>query len=166
MVSGHQRARKRTTTVVTATVVQRCPNTTSGHSLNDICILLVWSKKNQRWEFSGGTHEQGESHVGTLTRELSEELGLSVEDFEFLDHHEVGKPRHYRRLIKPTPRGRKLIFVTFRVQILTPAKIKIDRRELEDYKWVSISEIGDYKSNISENAWEVILELQNDRLLR
>ena len=55
--------------------------------INDSKILLVLKKNGPYkglWDLPGGGIEEGESHLDTLKREISEELALTFETHEFI----------------------------------------------------------------------------------
>ena len=83
------------------------------------------------WEFPGGKVEAGESPQGALTRELKEELGLTVTEdsmsaFSFASHA-------YERF--------HLLMPVFLVREWSG---DVEAREGQQLAWVSAEEIGSY----------------------
>jgi 8-oxo-dGTP diphosphatase len=96
-------------------------------------VLLVEPTYKPGWEIPGGIIEEGETPSAACTREIAEELGLSVD---------VG-----RLLVvdwAPHPRGEKVLFV-FDGGLLpdtTVARIQLPADELASYRFVPPGEVG------------------------
>ena len=84
------------------------------------------------WEFPGGTLEVGETPEEALTRELKEELNISVE-LNGLFWHETFEG------------DTKIIDIQFINCNLKPANQTIEKIEVNDYHWVSSGDLNQYK---------------------
>jgi 8-oxo-dGTP diphosphatase len=96
-------------------------------------VLLVEPTYKPGWEIPGGVIEAGETPSAACTREIAEELGLSV---------------HLGRLLvidwAPHPRGERVLFV-FDGGLLpnaTVERIRLQVEELASYRFVPPDEIG------------------------
>ncbi|MCD6482691.1 MAG: NUDIX hydrolase [Candidatus Aenigmarchaeota archaeon] len=103
-------------------------------------IILVRYKRGEYWRFVKGGIEKGEQPEDTLSRELLEEL--NIDDFELL-----GK-LDFRYAYTSYIRGKKVfhdIVAIFVVEIKPEdvKKIRVDDRELGEFKIVDIDEAFD-----------------------
>jgi len=57
-------------------------------------VLLVMDKGHRKWSLPGGGVEPGERSSQTATREMSEEVGLSVRNLRWLGHFDGAVSRH------------------------------------------------------------------------
>lgn len=100
-------------------------------------ILLVKSPKwkHEKWTVPGGHIEVGESAMQAIVREVKEETGLDVKPIKLLMiqeavfSEEYYKPMHY-------------IFMDFLCESSSD-EVKLDKRELNEYKWFDSREISD-----------------------
>jgi len=83
-----------------------------------------------KWEFPGGKVEPGESDQQALAREIEEELAIVVE---------VGD--HFMGLLHSYPE----FDIDFHVYACRIASGQITRRAVQDFRWVSTAELGDYE---------------------
>lgn len=104
-------------------------------------ILLVKSYKwGNLYCVPGGRIEIGEKSETTLIREVKEEVGLEISRFHFLCFldaifsKEFFKKRHF-------------LFLNFACFISGDQKVKLDNKELEDYKWIELDRCLKYPLN-------------------
>lgn len=93
-------------------------------------ILLTKSPKwNGKWIFPGGHIEAGEKIIDGITREAEEETGLKIKPVEIVAWGElIGSPN----FVRPAH------FIYFDAYCkLEGGEVKLDGRELTEYKWVS-----------------------------
>lgn len=83
-----------------------------------------------KWEFPGGKVEKGEDPKAAIFRELQEELGISVNNVEHLDHYHFSYPAE-----DPF----ELFFFKIKEYQNLPRNLQFEKME-----WVSISLIKDY----------------------
>ena len=99
-------------------------------------ILLVKSGNwNGKWVVPGGHVELGERIVDALRREVMEEVGLKINVTRLLSVQEAIFPKGYSRRAK----SRHMIFFDFLCEPVT-SKVKADKAEVSDFKWVKPSE--------------------------
>lgn len=96
-------------------------------------ILFVKSYEwKELWHIPGGHVETGERIVDALRREVMEEVGLKVRPTRLLSIQEALFPK--------ANKGKKhLIYFDFLCEAET-SNVKIDRKEIKEYKWFKPSE--------------------------
>jgi len=101
--------------------------------INDGKILLCRSPKwRNLWVVPGGHIEYGETIEEAVKREVEEEVGLNVELEKVLFVQELIEPKDYHK-------KSHMISLECVCKAKTE-KVKIDNREIKEYKWVSIEE--------------------------
>jgi 8-oxo-dGTP diphosphatase len=84
------------------------------------------------WEFPGGTVENGESDRAALTREIKEELDISIIVGELFWHGKFDNKS-------------ELLDINFyNCDLISPDE-KIELLEIADYRWIAVSEFDQYK---------------------
>jgi mutator protein MutT len=78
---------------------EKMPKLTCGGILISQGKILLGKRKHDRlypdiWDIFGGHIEEGETKEETLRRELEEEIGIIVKDFEFLETYEDKDPTY------------------------------------------------------------------------
>ena len=105
-------------------------------------ILFVQSAKNlDDWSFPQGGIEEGENPKSALLREIGEETGISFNQLsepEFKGS-EVLDSESSRLDKRGFTRGKRYFF--FSVFYSGPTELKIDTGELNDYRWIVLSEV-------------------------
>ncbi|MBI4100054.1 NUDIX hydrolase [Candidatus Microgenomates bacterium] len=95
-------------------------------------VLLVKPTYKTHWEIPGGVVEENESPRNAVIREVKEELGLTLTNPEFLciDY-----------AIASGPKDESLQFVFFggNLDQKTESKIKLQQKELSEYKFVQLA---------------------------
>lgn len=92
-------------------------------------ILTTKSPKwNNKWSFPGGHIEAGEKILDTIVREAEEETGLKINPVKVVAWGElIGSPNF----------ARPAHFIYFDAYCkLISGEVKLDGRELTEYKWV------------------------------
>lgn len=110
---------------------QRYPEPTVGGLIlnNERELLLVESPKwKSRYTIPGGHVEIGETLVEALRRELKEEVGLRVEDPEFLIIQEAIFSKQFFR-------KRHFLFFDYMCKTLN-SDVKVDGVEITGFRWV------------------------------
>lgn len=97
--------------------------------INQNHVLLVKQREVQKWGFPKGSREWQESKLSCMTRELLEETGLELKNYE---HEFLG----YKTFFESTIYFYKLLEDCTSI-ILTP----LDTHEIEESKWVPLSEL-------------------------
>ena len=95
-------------------------------------FLLIKHAKNQHWGFPKGHVEMYESDEQTAKREIKEETNLDVEILE--GFRQLGFYRPYSVVEK------KVVIFLAKV-IENGAPIKVQRKEIDNYKWVTEDEV-------------------------
>ena len=100
-------------------------------------ILLVKSHKwlNNKYSVPGGHVEIGESFEEAIIREVKEETGLDIVPKRLFMIQECVRPKEFFK---------KKHFIFFDYICYTEdARVKLDERELQEYKWFTIDEINE-----------------------
>ncbi len=110
-------------------------------------ILLVQNKDeyaNYIWSLPGGQIEAGETIKEALSREVYEETGLSVTNFEIAYIHESYVPEH----------AAQSLVTVCNVSVKHQEQLKINDPdgEITDIKWVPLTEIENYIKNTGVSA--------------
>ncbi|MBU4305172.1 MAG: NUDIX domain-containing protein [Candidatus Omnitrophica bacterium] len=104
----------------------------------EICYLLVYSGRNKRWGFPKGHIKRDEDENITALREIEEEAGLRdlrlVKGFRSEDVYEAISRRGQTKgkIIK-----KHSIYFLFET---SEKEIKVDGREITDYRWLRLKE--------------------------
>ncbi|MBT3834979.1 NUDIX domain-containing protein [Candidatus Peribacteria bacterium] len=122
-------------------------------------VLLVHKpRKDDAWQIAQGGIEEGENEKEAASRELMEETGIEVapDKFEICDQtYQYDFPEHFIKAENPKYIGQKLIFV--KAEVPNDTEVKVDQRELDDFKWVEVEEIMNYI--LRKEYLEVILSI-------
>ena len=109
-------------------------------------VLLVHKpRKDDAWQIAQGGIEEGETEKEAASRELFEETGIEVasDKFEICEQtYQYDFPEHFIKAENPKCSGQKLIFV--KAEVPNDTEVKVDQRELDNFKWVEVEEIGEY----------------------
>lgn len=108
-------------------------------------VLLVQNPK-RKWGPPGGHGNDNESLVETAVRETKEETGL---DIEILGLVQAG--------LAYTPNGKMFVIAAYLAKAKNPNSIKIDPKEVTDYKWATLEEIKKDKSPLRDPIIKPIL---------
>ena len=107
---------------------------TAGVLGRDGKFLIAKRKKDDvlggLWEFPGGKIEEGETPEECLTRELKEELDITVEVGELITSNKHKYPHGYFELI------------AYRVKYISGEIVLNDH---DDFKWVTIDEMDSFE---------------------
>jgi len=98
-------------------------------------LITQRSKKSSLpmlWEFPGGRVQGDESDEEALARELKERLALDVVVDEEVSRHEHAYDDY------------DVEFVVFHCKLKDP-KQPVDHSKVNDHRWVSIQDLGDYE---------------------
>ncbi len=117
---------------------------------DNILLVQLVSYKNNEWNFPGGGREEGESAEENILRELSEELGMSKENFQIIG--QASQPVTYDFPLSMIQQGHPRA-LTYRGQQkdqffirFTGDKtaIKPDSHEITSHIWVPIEALSTY----------------------
>jgi len=114
----------------------------------DSKILITQRKKEQhnglRWEFPGGKLNFGEDLRSSLEREIKEELGIKIKANKIVGYssYVYGGEKH-------------IVLIAFNCKLISG---KIEKKEINDFAWVSLEEIEKY--DITEADLPFIEELK------
>lgn len=110
-------------------------------------ILLVKSPKwSNKWLMPGGHIDPGEKIIKALERETKEETGLKIKPINIIAFGELINSKDFHR-------PAHFIYFDLLAKTLTK-KIKIDNKEIKDYKWVKPKEA--IKMDLAESYPETI----------
>ena len=87
--------------------------------MRDGKYLVVLDKGKHHYSLPGGGIEKGETAIAAAVREVFEETGLNAIRAEYLFEYSGATANHK----------------VFRVEVQTRDKVKLQKRELDDYKW-------------------------------
>ena len=121
-----------------------------GILIQDQKVLLGLRKKEDYWEFPGGSLEEGEQAETTVKRELKEELGISVTELKiagFLSYYKTKAP--------------KLIIFFY----ITKWNGEIQRNWHRDLKWFSLEDCKKQQiPNINPELFKSILKILSKKI--
>lgn len=100
-------------------------------------LILKRSEKEianpSEWTVPGGKVEKGSAILEILRKEIKEESGLKILDnFQFIGDSEFTRPDGYH-----------VVVLRFLCQA-KEGKVKIDKKDFTNYKWMKLEEINNY----------------------
>lgn len=103
-------------------------------------LLFVSSRKWKNiWNIPGGHVERGESFVEALKREVLEEVGLKIDFIKFIGIQQAINPKGFHKKAH-------FIFFDYLCEC-DKNNVKIDKLEIQDYKWVKIKDAKKLKTD-------------------
>ncbi|MBN2880802.1 NUDIX hydrolase [Candidatus Woesearchaeota archaeon] len=112
-------------------------------------LLLINHKKLGRWLPVGGHSEDNETPKDTVIREVKEEVNLDV---EFLEYYNYFKEISKDVQIQPKPfyifTQKNKINYDFLCKTNNTDNLRIQKDEINDYKWISKENINDLEEPI------------------
>ncbi|MCF7830547.1 NUDIX domain-containing protein [Candidatus Gracilibacteria bacterium] len=106
-------------------------------------LIVKKPRENHAWQFPQGGREKDESVLEAAQREIKEECGAGLE----IEFNSVPKgeylylfPTNFKRH-KPGIRGARVVFLTAQFK---SGEVKINKEELDDFKWVEKEELPQY----------------------
>lgn len=90
-----------------------------------------------KWEFPGGKVEFQESPEACLVREIKEELDLDIEVASLFDVSS--------HVYRSGERVLHVVLLCFEARVLNDSHEKMRAIDVEEARWVSVSELGDYE---------------------
>ncbi|MFA6386567.1 MAG: NUDIX domain-containing protein [Candidatus Paceibacterota bacterium] len=116
-------------------------------------LILKQIKTNiDNWSFAKGHMEEGETPIETAMRELEEETGITkIKILDFPLIHEEYELSYTE--------GNKLKVNEYFIGFVDDKNVKIDEKEVSEYKWVTFKEALDIFYHESRN--EVLKEAKN-----
>jgi 8-oxo-dGTP pyrophosphatase MutT (NUDIX family) len=104
-------------------------------------VLLLKSSYRQEWNLPGGQLKPGENASSAALREIKEELGVELLQISPL------------KVICGEWRGRKETVHFFESRLIALPKIRIDNREIVDWKFVPMRELSCWKMTDAVQAY-------------
>ena len=103
-------------------------------------FLLFFCPAYHVWRAHGGRAEHNEKLEETLTREMEEEIGIEIGRLRFLGYGQ--DIIHHYPLKEEIPR----LVMYFHTTIQRDELLKIDCKEAESFKWVTLSELMSHEN--------------------
>ncbi len=132
-----------------------------GIAIKDGRVLI--SPQFDGFDFPGGTAEKGETHIGTLKREIKEETGYLVEPIELINvytsfFHHPKTQKNYQSY---------MIFYLVSIidgEISDSGFSEEEKEYAKKAKWVSINELKDMKHICSLDIKDELLEMALEKI--
>jgi len=121
-------------------------------------LLVHKPRKNDAWQIPQGGVEEGESKEEAASRELMEETNIKVDPTSFTlcsQTYQYDFPEGFMRAEKPKYKGQILYFL--KAEVPQETEVQVDNRELDDYKWIMVNDLGNYLKR--EKYREVVVEV-------
>lgn len=137
---------------------KKLKTTVTGFVFHENKLLLIHHKRDDRWFHVGGHAEENETPDEVLRREVKEEVNLEIEFLEEFKHYEKLKAKGvfkeldgFKELpcpfyihVKDQKDYRKISY-DFVCIARNIKNLKIQEKELNDYKWVTRKELEEFK---------------------
>ena len=125
-------------------------------------ILIVTKPNLGFWQFVQGGVENNENIRKSLKREIREETGIKEFDIikELKNHHKWDWNPKLQKL--RGFRGQKQAF--FLVKLIPNKKIKLQKEELEDFKWILPEDLEKFTKYPPKVINEILNEIKNLRV--
>lgn len=114
---------------------------------NDEIFLMKSPKWENQWLVPGGHVEKGEKIEECVKREVKEEVGLDVEDIDFVTVLE-GIPEKFER-------DTHFIFLNYSCRAENQ-EVELDQREAVEYVWIDLKEALNSDLNINDSTEKFI----------
>ena len=92
---------------------------------DELRILVIKQSRNGNWSFPKGHVENNETEIETAKREVLEEVGIKINPID-----------GFREVIKYNPKPSTEKEVVYFVSNPGPQRVKLQREEVSDYRWV------------------------------
>ena len=114
--------------------------TSDGHKV----LIVRKPRRRDRWQLPQGGVEKKETVKKAGARELQEETGIRLrgEIIKSPFSYKYNFPADFVKKEQPLYKGQELVFLAARAP--KGVRVKVDHREIDDFKWVKLSEIGRY----------------------
>ena len=120
--------------------------------------VLIVSRVNDplHWQFPQGGVNENETNEEAIIRELGEELGTT--DFTILDQCPEKHTFYFpKRLIRDENLGQEQTIILLKFNGSTRA-LKVDRRELGGFLWVSQEQIEKFLHEYRKPVWHIVMK--------
>ena len=108
-------------------------------------VLLIKHSYTNKYYFPGGGVKKKESLSDALKREILEELGVKI-----------NQPQLYRITEYYQNSRQDYIFLFKTTELSQKSKIEIDKFEITNYRWFSLSNINKHKSILSPATYRLL----------
>lgn len=130
---------------MTEEIYRSCASIAVFRSVQDTFEILLVHKprKKDSWQLPQGGVEEGETTTQAAIREVQEEAGITTEVVgTSKEVYQYEFPASYRRFRPDNIKGQRIEYVFATVDADTV--VQVDNDEIDQYVWVSRSQISDY----------------------
>lgn len=96
-------------------------------------LFVKMSKWGDHWGIPGGHLDSGEKLEVCALRELEEETGIKVDTAEYLGYVEMVNPKDFHE-------NKHFVSFQFKVKVIGKPELKLEERELSDYRWMTLED--------------------------
>ncbi len=118
-------------------------------------LFVKMPKWGDRWGIPGGHLDRGEALEKAALRELKEETGVDADKAEYIGYTEMAEPKDFHK-------SKHFISFQFKVKVKGRPKLKLEKRELTDHRWMTLEDAR--KQDDLNSIMVKTLEMMSDQV--